>query len=86
MDLELITQFVVNEALVLIPVLLILGALIKRTPKVPDWTIPWVLLGFGVGLAMTIMGVTPEAGIQGVLVTGAAVFGHQLYKQTKNQE
>ncbi len=86
MDLELITQFVVNEALVLIPVLLILGALIKRTPKVPDWTIPWILLGFGVGLSMTIMGVTPEAGIQGVLVTGTAVFGHQLYKQTKNQE
>lgn len=86
MDLELITQFVVNEALVLIPVLLILGALIKRTPKVPDWTIPWILLGLGVGLSMTIMGVTPEAGIQGVLVTGAAVFGHQLYKQTKNKE
>ncbi|MDQ6419924.1 phage holin family protein [Paenibacillus sp. LHD-117] len=43
-----IIQYIVSEALVLMPVLFIFGLLLKNTPKVADWTIPWVLLVVGV--------------------------------------
>ena len=45
----------------------------------------WVLLVVGVLATMGIMGFTIESAIQGVLVAGASVFGHQLLKQTQNR-
>jgi biotin transporter BioY len=75
-------SYIVEEALIVIPVLWVLGALLKRTPKVQDWVIVWVLLVIGIALTVYIMGLTPLAIMQGVLVAGAAVLGHQLLKQT----
>lgn len=77
-----IMEFVVGEALVLVPALWVLGKFLKSTPYLPDWTIPWALLVAGIGGAVALIGPTPEAVIQGVLVTGAAVLVHQLAKQT----
>lgn len=79
-------EFLLEESLVLIPVLLILGKLFKQTPGVKDWLIPYVLLVVGVGLSLLIMGLNVDAVVQGVLVTGSAVFGHQLIKQAKTKE
>lgn len=78
-----IVNFVVEEALILIPVLLILGKIIKATPRVKDWLIPYILLILGILLANALMGVGVNATIQGVLIAGAAVFTHQLIKQAK---
>ncbi len=80
-----ILEYIINEALIIIPVLWILGSFLKRTPKVQDWTIPWVLLFVGVVLAIGIIGLTVDAAVQGILVAGAAVLGHQLLKQTQNR-
>lgn len=79
-------DYVVSEALVLVPALWVLGAFLKATPKVPDWWIPWVLLSAGTGLTYAMMGPGPDAWVQGILVTGAAVLGHQLLKQTMERE
>ncbi|RNA70309.1 phage holin family protein [Alteribacter keqinensis] len=76
-------QFIVDEALILIPVLMIIGKIIKQTPRVPDWLIPYLLLGLGIVFTTYLIGFSMQAVIQGVLVTGAAVFGHQLIKQTR---
>lgn len=81
-----IMEFLLDEALILIPVLLIVGKLLKQTPNVADWMIPYVLLGVGVTLSLLVMGVHVDAVVQGVLVTGAAVFSHQLFKQAKTKE
>jgi len=80
-----IIEYIINEALIIIPVLWILGSFLKRTPNVQDWIIPWVLLFVGVVLAIGIIGFTVDAAVQGVLVAGAAVLGHQLIKQTTNR-
>jgi hypothetical protein len=53
---------------------------------VQDWTIPWVLLAVGILAALGIIGFTVDAAIQGVLVAGAAVLGHQLVKQTTERK
>lgn len=78
-----ILTYILEKALVLIPVLMVIGAILKGTPKFPDWCIPWALLALGVVGAGFWIGWTAEGIFQGVLVAGAAVFGNQLYKQTK---
>lgn len=76
-----ILTYVVEHALVFIPALLILGQIIKTIPNVPNWIIPFALLVPGVVGTMAIIGWTVEGAIQGVLVTGAAVYGNQMWKQ-----
>ncbi len=80
-----ILKYIVEEALIVIPVLWVIGKLLKEIPKIQNWLIPWVLLVIGVLATMGIMGFTVESAIQGVLVAGASVFGHQLLKQTQNR-
>lgn len=77
-----IINYVVEQAFIVIPVLWVLGTLLKGTPKVQDWYIPWVLLVVGTGLTVAILGPGADAVIQGILVTGVAVLGNQLVKQT----
>ena len=79
---ELIMKFIGEEFLILIPVLLIIGKLLKGSPKIPDWVIPWVLMAVSVGIGFAYAGFTVDVFIQGILVAGAAVFVYQLYKQT----
>ena len=75
-------EYIIGDALILVPALWIVGALIKHAfVKVPNWTIPFVLLVLGIGGAMGLMGPSVESVIQGVLVTGAAVLGNQLVEQ-----
>lgn len=74
-------NYIVENALVLVPALYIVGMFIKSVPKIPDWCIPFVLLVLGVAGAVGLMGPGVEAVIQGVLVTGAAVLVNQGVKQ-----
>lgn len=78
-----LSAYILDRALILIPVLNILGMLLKGIEKFPDKFIPLLLLGFGVGGAFALMGISVDAAIQGVLVTGAAVYGNQVLKQLK---
>lgn len=79
-----ILNYIIEKALILIPVLIIIGWIFKQTPKFPDWCIPWALLVLGIVGAGFWIGWTPEGVFQGILVAGTAVFGNQLYKQTLN--
>jgi len=78
---DYLNEYLIEEALIVIPVLLILGKIIKETPTFKDWLIPYILLILGVGLSVALLGVNIDAVLQGVLVSGAAVFGNQLFKQ-----
>ena len=75
-------DYIVEQALMLVPVLYILGMMLKNTEKIKDWTIPWILLACGIGCCIAILGLNLQAALQGILVTGAAVFGNQLVKQS----
>ena len=74
-------EYVIEQALVLIPALYVLGMIIKHTQFIKDKYIPVILLAVGIAGAIALLGVTVEAVIQGILVTGAAVFANQLVKQ-----
>lgn len=79
-------EFITENALLLIPVLNIIGAIIKNTDKIPDKYIPVILLLFGIIGAVAILGISVESILQGVLVTGTAVYGNQIVKQIKKEE
>lgn len=65
-----IIEYIMNEALIIIPVLWILGTFLKKTPRVQDWTIPWVLLMAGMLFAIGIIGFTVDAAIFSVFTVG----------------
>ena len=78
-------EYITENALILIPVLNILGKIIKGLEKIPDKFIPLILLFFGVTGTIAIMGFNADAVIQGVLITGTAVYGNQIVKQLKKK-
>lgn len=79
-------QYITEHALILIPVLNILGMIIKGFPKIPDKYIPVILLFFGITGAVAVMGFNAPAVIQGILITGTAVYGNQVVKQLKKAD
>lgn len=81
-----ILQYITQNALILIPVLIIIGQIIKGIEKIPDKWIPLILLPLGIVGAMALGGWTVDSAIQGILVTGTAVYGNQIVKQLKKDE
>ena len=77
-------EYLYEGTLILIPVLNIIGYIIKNTQFIPDKFIPLILLPFGILGSVGIMGFNVTAVLQGVLVTGTAVYSNQLVKQLKN--
>lgn len=80
------TQYISQNALILVPVLYIIGIIIKNTEEIKDKYIPIILLVIGILGAVGIMGISADSIIQGVLVTGASVYTNQLIKQTCKKE
>lgn len=86
------TKFIKPELLVLVPVLYFIGWILKKTPKVSDWLIPYVLAALGILLSIVYLFTTEQPSLQaaftavtqGILVAGASVLGNQLVKQAKN--
>ena len=79
-------DYIIQDAYILVPVLYVIGIFLKRTPKVPDWLIPWILTGLGMIGAFFLSGMKLSGILQGVLVAGVTVFANQLYKQTTNRQ
>ena len=81
-----ILTYITENAIILIPVLIIIGLILKKLEFIPDKYIPLILLPLGILGAMALGGWTVESAIQGILVTGAAVYGNQIVKQLKKEE
>lgn len=86
-----VREYIKPEMLVLVPVLYVVGMILKRTERVDDRLIPAILGIFGIIFAL-IWTISTEgfsgAGVftgitQGILVAGAAVYVNQLIKQAK---
>lgn len=75
-------NYLSQESITLIPAIWIIGMFLKGMPKIPDWLIPWILMVVSIGGTTFKLGLSMEAVVQGVLVAGASVLGHQLVKQT----
>ncbi|MFD0711653.1 phage holin family protein [Paenibacillus sp. GCM10027626] len=61
----------------------IVGIVLKRTPHVPDWTIIYIVTATAILLSGFSIGWGVESVVQGILCGAAAVYGHQLYKQSR---
>ena len=79
-------QYIMDHALILIPALLIVGRIVKGIEKIPDKWIPLLLLPLGIAGAIALGGLGVDSVVQGVLVTGAAVYGNQIVKQITKSE
>lgn len=82
-----IVNYIIENRLILIPVLYTLGAFIKKSEFIKDKYIPMILLFLGIILSLFMGGDTAINNvIQGILVAGATVLSNQLVKQTKKGE
>ena len=81
--LEIIKSYLIEQALVLFPVLWFIGAMLKITPKVQNWLIPYILFVIGAVGGGFVVGWTTQGIIQGILMAGLATLAHQLIKQGK---
>ena len=80
-------NYITENALILIPVLSIIGMFLKGTQKISNKYIPIILLPVGILLSMGVMhSFSVDAIVQGVLVTGASVYANQLVKQSQKKE
>lgn len=86
---ENIKDFIQPELLILVPVLYIIGAGIKKTKLINDKFIP-IILG-AIGIVLSCLYVIATCGFsamsiftaitQGILVAGASVYVNQIVKQ-----
>ena len=83
---EMLKDYILDNALILIPAIYVIGAILKGTELIKDKYIPVILLPIGVLLSMFLLGFNVQAFIQGVLVVGVSVYGNQLVKQIKKGE
>lgn len=82
-----IVNYVVDKALILIPFLWVIGAIIKGIDNkiINDKFIPVILLIIGIITSIAMLGFSVDSIIQGVLVTGVSVYGNQIIKQLKKE-
>lgn len=76
-----LTTYVNTESLVVIPMLYVIGMMLKGTNRVTDNYIPLILVVIGIAICIGINGFNVNSIIQGVLVTGVSVYTNQLIKQ-----
>ena len=77
-----IISYIIEEGLIMIPVLYIIGEIIKFTGVLNNKWIPLSLLIFSLLFTPLLLGgFTPDNIVQAILVTGVTVLGDQLIKQ-----
>ena len=81
-----LATYIIEKCLILVPALLVLGSILKGTEKIKDKYIPLILLPLGIVGSVAIGGFNVDSIIQGILVTGAAVYCNQLFVQGKKSE
>ena len=79
-------EYIIDNCLILIPVLYVIGAILKGIDIIKDKYIHLIILPIGIVLAIAIQGFNVNAVIQGILVVGVTVYGNQLFKQISKSE
>jgi hypothetical protein len=83
MDWNTVWSLIDPKLLIVVAVCWVFGIGIKQTPKVPDWSIVYIVTAVAVILTVWMVGWGPQAVIQGVLAGAFAVYGNQIIKQAK---
>ena len=81
MEIDFVSM-IFEQGVIVIPCLYVIGMILKGLEFIPDKFIPVILLPLGILATCSLAGgFTPENFIQGVLVTGAAVYINNIVKQ-----
>ena len=79
-------NYISDNALVLIPVIYIVGMFLKGLEGVSDKYIPFVLMFVSIAFSVAMLGLNVDSIIQGILISGATVLSNQLIKQSKKDK
>ena len=79
-------NYISDNALVLIPVIYIIGMFLKGLKGVSDKYIPFVLMFVSIAFSIAMLGLNVDSIIQGILIAGATVLSNQLIKQSNKSE
>lgn len=82
LDWTVITQLLDPKLSIVLASCWVLGFILKRTPRVPDWTIVYIVTIVAIGFSIWILGFGPLPLLQGFLCGTVAIYGHQIVKQT----
>ena len=84
---EILFNYIVDDGLILIPVLYVIGYIIKQTNILSNRWIPLVLLVIGIMFSIFLLNdPIVDRVIQGVLIAGVTVFIDQVKKQNFEKE
>ena len=79
-------NYIAENALILIPVIYIIGMFLKGLKGVSDKYIPFVLMFVSIAFSIAMLGLNVDSIIQGILIAGTTVLSNQLIKQSKKDE
>ena len=79
-------NYISDNALVLIPVIYIVGMFLKGLEGLSDKYIPFVLMFVSIAFSVAMLGLNVDSIIQGILIAGATVLSNQLIKQSKKSK
>ncbi|MDR9855986.1 phage holin family protein [Paenibacillus sp. VCA1] len=85
MDWNTIYNLIDPKLMIVIALCWVIGYILKRTPRIPDWCIVYVVTLAAVLLTIWLLGFGPEPIIQGILAGAFAVYGNQLVKQARKK-
>ena len=82
-----ILDFIIKEALIMIPVLWILVEIVKGLEKLDNKYLPLFALGFSLILTpLLLQGYNIDNIIQAILIAGTTVFADQIKKQFRKED
>lgn len=82
MEWNVIAGFINPELLIVVVACWVIGFILKKTPKIPDWTIVYGVALVAVVCAVSLLGFSVQSILQGILCAAVAVYGNQVFKQT----
>lgn len=83
MEWNAIFNLIDPKLLIVVAVCWVIGYVLKQTPKMPNWSIVYVVTLLAVLVTVWMLGWGPDSLIQGVLCGAFAVYGNQIVKQSK---
>jgi hypothetical protein len=77
-----IISLIDSELIIVVVACWLIGGILKQTPKVPDWSIVYLLLVTAIVFSVWLTGFGPGALLQGILCAAVASYGYDFFKQT----
>ncbi|MNI54485.1 hypothetical protein D3C73_1093830 [compost metagenome] len=86
MEWTTIINLIDPKLIIVVAVCWVVGLFLKQTPRVPNWTIVYIVSLVAMVFTVALLGFTPQAFLQGILCGAVAVYGHQLIQQARKVE